>query len=62
MHLSLMSDLPKNGDAVINTCLNCGNEFEENQKLGSWIHCDENDGGCGFVFKLSSRIGRLEKD
>ena len=54
--------IPKNGDAVINQCLNCENEFEEKQKLGTWIKCDEEDGGCGFTFKLMAKVGKLEKD
>ena len=54
--------IPKNGDNVIGECLNCGNAFEEKQKLGSWVLCDEQDGGCGFNFKLVAKAGRLEKD
>jgi len=52
--------LPKNGDAVIGECLNCDNQFEVKQKLGTWVHCDEEDGGCGFNFKLSAKAGKLE--
>ena len=54
--------LPKNGDAVIGECLNCDNQFEEKQKLGTWVHCDEEDGGCGFNFKLSAKAGKLETE
>ena len=52
--------LPKNGDSVIDQCFNCENEFESQQKLGSWIKCPEEDGGCGFEFKLSAKAGKLE--
>lgn len=54
--------LPVNGDAVIKECVNCQNEFEEIQSLGKWITCNEDDGGCGFKFKLSANKGSLETD
>ena len=54
--------LPKNGDSAISECLNCENKFEESQALGSWVTCDEDDGGCGFTFKLIAKVGKLEKD
>lgn len=56
-----MSDLPKNKDAVIKECLNCEMEFEEVKKIGEWIKCDEESGGCGFNFMLRVKAGKLEK-
>ena len=29
--------LPKNGDVIITECLNCEMEFEDLQKVGSWV-------------------------
>ena len=29
--------LPKNGDVIITKCSNCDVEFEEPQKIGSWV-------------------------
>lgn len=42
-----------NGDAVIENCLLCGATFEESQKIGTKISCDEEEGGCGNTYKLS---------
>lgn len=54
--------LPKNKDAVITSCFNCDLEFETKQKLGDWITCQEDEGGCGFEFKLIARNRHLETD
>lgn len=53
--------LPTNGDAVINECLNCEMVFEEVGKLGEWIKCPKDEGGCGFEFMLRTRKAKLEK-
>lgn len=54
--------LPKNGDAVIEECINCGNHFEEPEKLGSFVKCKEEEGGCGFHFKITVKTGKLETE
>ncbi len=56
-----MGELPKNGDTVIDSCLNCENLFEDAQKLNEWILYDPDDGGYGSHFKLTAKVGRLEK-
>ncbi len=56
-----MDDLPNNGDSVIDSCLNCESLFEDPQKLNEWILCDPDDLGCGFHFKLTANVGKLEK-
>ena len=43
----------ENGDAVLENCFFCGATFEEAQKLGSKIECDELHGGCGNTYKVS---------
>lgn len=54
--------LPKNNDAVITTCFNCDMEFETIQKIGSWMNCNEDDEGCGFICKLIDTTGRIETE
>ena len=56
-----MGKLPQNGDAVINECLNCELAFEEVGKLGEWLKCDRDNGGCGFEFMLRAKKAKLEK-
>jgi hypothetical protein len=43
----------ENGNAVLENCLFCGATFEEAQRLGDKIECDESQGGCGNVYKVS---------
>lgn len=38
----------KNGDECVDNCLFCQENFEESQKLGSWITC----GNCGVAFRI----------
>lgn len=42
-----------NGDQVVNECIFCGGQFEEAQKLGSVIHCEQENGGCGNKFRIN---------
>ena len=47
--------LPKNGQKVNNLqCPNCDSFFDEPQTLGKTSYCDENNGGCGWKFKISA--------
>jgi len=44
----------KNGDKVLQSCIFCGADFEESQKLGSKIECpSEDEGGCEQVYRVS---------
>ena len=51
---------PKNGDAMIPSCLFCGASFVEKEKLGKLITCPLEDGGCGVTFKLHVQSSPLE--
>ena len=61
-----MSNTPRynNGDLVISECYFCGEQFEEQQKLGDTIHCDPNSGGCDNIYRITigSRIAKKEGD
>jgi len=48
-----MTDKYSNGDAVLSNCFFCGATFEEAQKIGDKINCDESQGGCGNAYKVS---------
>ncbi len=48
-----MADKYSNGDAVLSSCLFCGATFEEVQKIGDKISCDETQGGCGNAYRIS---------
>lgn len=55
--------LPKNGDIVQNAiCPNCDMAYEEEQKIGSWQNCLDEYGGCGFIFKMVVKTGKLETE
>ena len=42
-----------NGDAVLANCIFCGVTYEEAQKLGDKVTCDESQGGCGNSYRVS---------
>ena len=53
--------IPQNGDPVIESCFNCDSHFETAQKIGDVIHCDPDDGGCGWRFKLQTVTRHLKE-
>lgn len=46
------------GDASITHCLDCNVQFEEPQKVGDWIYCDN----CEETLRLSVKLKSKPKE